>query len=189
MHQAGDSTEGDPRLLNKATHLIFPEEALHVSVRSRVPVLDDEFTPPMANLRKREKTQVSSQRVGTRARGGFCVRKSQSRPCVASAETPQTLESTEPYRHGVFSYTGAPVKKPNAFSTSVVAAPCAGEVPAFPLLHNFTNTDLSELSSRLFSLLIKSRTSTFSLTAMASLWHIRIAGINTPPRCAITTGK
>lgn len=52
----GDSTDGPPPA-ERGTHLVFPEEALHVPIRARVSVLDDELTPPVANLRKRERAR------------------------------------------------------------------------------------------------------------------------------------
>ena len=44
--------------------LILLKEPLHVSVRFCVFVLNNEFTPAMANLKKREKNPISNKLVG-----------------------------------------------------------------------------------------------------------------------------
>lgn len=53
----------NPHLLKNETYLILLKELLHVSVRFCVFVLNNEFTPAMANLKKRE-NPISNKLVG-----------------------------------------------------------------------------------------------------------------------------
>lgn len=54
LHSQGQHLK-NPHLLRNETYLILLKEPLHVSVGFCVFVLNNEFTPAMANLKKREK--------------------------------------------------------------------------------------------------------------------------------------
>lgn len=63
LHSQGQHLK-NPHLLKNETYLILLKEPLHVSVRFCVFVLNNEFTPAMANLKQREKNPISNKLVG-----------------------------------------------------------------------------------------------------------------------------